>query len=254
MARPTKILKRAFIVTVATAAAATGAIACDNNASEVISNPPICELPEDCSSPQCPSTEPANGSACPALDLACSYGDDICTEVMATCGADGWEVYPASSCNPPPPMCPADEPTVGELCEPDLEAFEPYPSYCPYDVSTPCGEASTVLGCAADVNDEWVWTLQEAPPACDLPPEQCHLQGAEAGCNAESNCEWLHPGCTEDDNPITAGCYPTIDCTNDPTLCGDWGACTSGWMDPCHNSPCGACGAEVSVCIVTAML
>jgi len=244
-----RTLKQAFLVTVAAAVTATGAAACGNAVSfpedeeEVILEP----CTGDCQG-GCPSAKPEDGSICFGEGLTCYYGD-VCEESTATCDGGTWDVQDfTGSCNPPPPECPAAQPEVGEICEYQPDSWGGYADWCGYAVQTPCGEANMVMGCQNDPNtNEMVWAVQEPPPSCELPPEECQLYEGEAACSADAGCQWLVPGCTDGPNAVAEGCYPVDDCTE--TGCGDWGECVTMVHDPCYNSTCGSCAAEIAVCL-----
>lgn len=252
MSRRKRSLKQAFIVTVA--AAAVGAGGCDgggaffdDDGSTVTTNPPMpCEEDDSCGE-VCPAAQPSQGDPCFDVGLSCSWGDSACDEKWAECTSEGWQVS-YGSCNPPPPECPASEPELGSLCVFEPESAGGYPSWCSYSVETPCGPADKVVGCEPDaMTSEMVWTLQEAPPSCELPPSECHLYGEAGSCAADAGCQWLVPGCTDGADAIAEGCYPIDDCAT--TGCGDWGECVTGVHHPCIGSACQACAAEINVCM-----
>lgn len=251
MSRRKRTLQQAFLVTVTAAAAATGSAACGNDVSfadddeTVITNPPCvggCET-------TCPTDVPQEGEVCFAEGMTCYYGD-VCDEgeTQATCDGGAWETDNfVGGCNPPPPECPTMKPTLGEICEYEPDTWG-YASWCAYDVETPCGSSEIFLGCQSDPNSgEMVWGVDEPPPSCELPPEQCQLYLDANACDADAGCQWLVPGCTDGGNEVPAGCYAAIDCATEG--CGDWGECFAGVHDPCHDSLCNACAAEIDVCI-----
>ncbi len=253
MSRHKRNLKQAFLVTVAAAAVSTGSAACGNGVSflgdddgEVITNPPCvggCET-------ECPAQEPADGDLCFSEGASCFYGD-VCDggETNATCEGGVWKTeFWGGGCNPPPPECPPVQPTEGEVCAYQPDTWGGYPSYCNYDVETPCGTSQLYMGCQSDPNSgEMVWAVDEPPPSCELPPEQCQLYADATACDADSGCQWLVPGCTDGGNEVPAGCYAAIDCATEG--CGEWGECFAGVHDPCHDSLCNACAAEIDVCL-----
>ena len=70
--------------------------------------------------PACPETQPTAGDACnPALTETCGYKDCFGSpSVSAKCDADGkWSVAERSCNPPPPPVCPATQPTAGDACD-----------------------------------------------------------------------------------------------------------------------------------------
>lgn len=77
----------------------------------VTSNPP----PPDAGVDQCPSAEPALGTACNlSSTVTCDFGP---CAVLRCSDAKTWQS--AVACNPPPPrQCPAKAPQVGTTCSP----------------------------------------------------------------------------------------------------------------------------------------
>lgn len=231
-----RILQQAFIATVATAASVVGA-GCFFGAT---SNPPEPE--------SCPTVQPTGGDFCNVTGLSCDY-DDGCNGITYTCEDAAWVASPIGTCNPPPAECPATAPEVGTLCNEEPGTFDGYPSYCTYDVSTPCGEQPAVLGCQqSPISLEYEWVIVEAP-SCEAEPSQCQAYASSALCEADVGCSWRVPGCGDELGApaVPTGCYPSADC--EVSGCGDWGTCTNVTFDPCWNSLCDACGAETNVCI-----
>jgi hypothetical protein len=219
---------------------------CDEGAwtvtSEASCNPPP---------PECPATQPADGDSCDQLGTSCPYPDDFCgIEINAECTDAGWSVEDIL-CNPPPAECPIDEPDIGEPCEEQSGTFDGYPSYCEYEVDTPCGVQPAALGCEqSQLTSEYSWAVVVAP-SCAAPPEQCQEYNSAGLCEADAGCAWRAPGCAEGGGTpnVEAGCYPAEDCST--SGCGTWGTCTEVTFDPCWNSLCGACAAETNVCIAS---
>lgn len=197
---------------------------------------------------ECPVSTPAYGEACDEVGLYCHFGEDPCgTPITGTCSVDGWQIDEGFSCNPPPPDCPAELPSIGTACDYDPETFL-YPAFCMYDTETPCGVESVTVSCASD-QGEMVWQF-DSPPTCEATPEQCQGYGSPSACDADPTCSWRVPGCSESSEAPSlaeAGCFPLADCTTDG--CGSWGTCTLVTFDPCWNSLCNACGAEANVCV-----
>ena len=242
-------LRKAFVVVAAAAATAVTAGGCGNGNSPfddddgrtVNPPPPNCEEANNCLPQECPDNVPLDGAPC-AGDLTCFYDDfDLCgTE--AFCASGAWQVWD-TTCNPPPPECPAEMPEAGTAC-PD-EGFGP--PYCFYDVELTCGSASVEMTCDY-VDGSSVWVTFGQLPVCG--GESCQTLSDANACALDSGCQWLVPGCADPggETEIPEGCYPIEDCAQ--TGCGDWGTCLmEGVFDPCHDSPCAACGAQANVCL-----
>jgi hypothetical protein len=249
-------LQQAFIVTIGAVLTVGAAPGCDGGHGETTHNPPSpCDdILAECNPPPpgyCPDVEPAHGSWCPEVGLECEYGDDYCDGMSAFCGPNGWETF-YNSCNPPPPECPAVQPEVGTVCEPQIDTWGEYPSWCGYEVETPCGPQIGTLSCLMDDLGDVTWQIEQSTPqpSCNLPPELCHAYDDAALCGADPGCQWLAPGCADPGGEVTIplGCYPiATDCATEG--CGTWGSCLSGIHDPCYGAACDACGAEISVCL-----
>jgi hypothetical protein len=143
----------------------------------------------------CPISQPTNGSSCATEGQRCTY--PYCgrpNDLQFTCTGGRWSMQPTGTCNPPPPMCPTVEPTVGSPCS-------PVPGPCAY-TSTCCGVASQhVYGCAG----EWGWqprgdagqTLFDFDAGvCAPPPPSCPanipVEGSPCCFNAPlmGSCEY----------------------------------------------------------------
>lgn len=60
--------------------------------------------------------------------------------------------------------------------------------------------------------------------------------------------QYFVPGCGDPspgDAAIEPGCYEPCD-ENTPCSSGN---CVTAWIDPCHGSPCGACGGQQGLCL-----
>lgn len=190
----------------------------------------------------CPEVAPANGSACDAIGMQCAYDEEYgCDEgpttFTAECTDEGWLIlYPRCL---PEPICPEDKPTVGTDCTGWDEAY-----YCSYDVA--CDELGNV-GMHCELGGEMpTWVLDSGSETCSQ--TACAAASTAADCAGFDGCQWLEPGCaTEEQQAITAGCYPTQDCLV-TDACGPEEICSAYVYNPCFEQPCDACGGEYSVC------
>jgi len=240
-----KVLPRAaFVTTVAVVVleACGGQVTLEGGPGDKVSvsNPP--SLPPDVPLPEgCPSSVPEDGAPCNPATSYCYYGDEPCEGSGeghdAYCDADTarWDVTPSwTSCNPPPPDCPADMPNQGAPCDSEVnwETCYYYDYDCGIDVWAEClGDAWQVPG--IDCN----------PP----PPETCYLMDTEQDCGGIPGCSWLVPGCG--DLPLEiASCHPTGQCDSDLD-CPDELLCVNVVIDPCYQLPCDACGEERKLCV-----
>lgn len=75
--------------------------------------------------------------------------------------------------------------------------------------------------------------------------------GSGTGGECPPNSVYAVPGCGAEDPGLIpvpeAGCYEVC-MDGDSTLCTE-GSCINAWIDPCHDSPCGACGDGQWLCI-----
>lgn len=114
----------------------------------------------------CPTEIPAEGSACPSIDLVCEMDDGPIVEcrTRVTCTASGWTVA-APNCipDPPPdPACPPAEPMGNCTVGTD-------PALCIYDTSTLCG-CSDCLGGPCGGQAQWICSpAPEAPCPATAP-------------------------------------------------------------------------------------
>ena len=100
-----------------------------------------------------------------------------------------------------------------------------------------------------------------SPTDTIVPPEDtgqilpCSDYSEPDACEADPECRWLVPACVDEPNPEVlenAGCYPALECEGED--CGQGTVCVNRWINPCWNSPCGACGAESHVCMPESIL
>lgn len=194
-----------------------------------------CSQPE----PFCPMELPESGSECYG-EIECEYPgtDEECGDpnqpIFANCIDSEW-VVAYDKCSEI--QCPISEPEVGSDCS----EYTPLGSdVCTYQYD--CGPGSDA---------EYVCDLSTSPPswqAVAIPncgPVECEGLDAET-CGTLSQCQWLTPGCDEE-NAIAEGCYPTTDCqATDGCEAGE--ACVVYTYDPCVDQPCDACGAPFGVC------
>lgn len=169
-------LRRPFVVTVATVAAA--AAACGGELDGESTADPMLE------SAACPAAQPTAGSCSLAAGTKCTYGD--CGGVpttTATCRANGTWEFVSMSCNPPVPVdvCPAEEPVAGSPC-----AVDPA-ERCGYK---PCyGTPSVSARCEDSVWAVAEMTCNPAPPleAC---PTEAPAEGAPCNVDPAETCEY----------------------------------------------------------------
>ena len=104
----------------------------------------------------CPAERPAEGSACPALGISCSYDDEywLCgEEIMETvnveCTTAGWSTM-TYRCQPEP-VCPDVAPVNGSDCSGWYDAY-----FCDYTVDTACGEVGASAACVYQQQGEMI--------------------------------------------------------------------------------------------------
>lgn len=133
----------------------------------------------------CPSSPPPQGGFCSQVGQRCEFEGavDECgqtSQTTAECSTSyQWEVSTAAvSCNPPPPGCPATEPTIGSACADGPSTFCDYPS----------------LGCCPATYSCQGGTWQQLPSSCNPPPLLCPSAPPATGdaCSpcALGSCEW----------------------------------------------------------------
>jgi len=165
--RSPKKLSRPFIVSLDLGllggAALAGAVACGGESSS------------SQQTTECPKTQPSGGCNA-APDLWCTYGGGPCG-TSYQCVGGKWTIIP-SSCNPPPPSCPAETtplPKEGATCPSgwgvttctfQTSCGLPGTATCSgstyYDVVDPCSDAG--VDAAADVAAE---SSGDATPSAD---------------------------------------------------------------------------------------
>lgn len=239
MAQRRRAPRAPFVQTIATAAIGVALTpACVNTVDDTEStNPPFVE---------CPDEQPVAGTSCGNILAACDYVEapDECGNQAGTrwtCEESAWvgeSLFDGpSSCNPPFPTCPDEMPESGDSCS---EEHELYGDPCPYTVDIGCGPQEEIATCE---DGEWSVSFTTCNPP---PPDPCVLQATPDACAQDPACRWLEPGCGEPALP-GAGCFPASDCM--PDACDAGLTCQTVIHDPCWNSACDACGAEVTVCL-----
>ena len=125
-----------------------------------------------------------------------------------------------------------------------------------YSDESACGSASHckwwVDSCDGAVVEKRCVSQTDSPEPSEcqrIPPNKCHEREDESSCPAP-NCAWVEQGCGS--GPTGTGslsdCLPSTDCTSD-TDCPASHACTTLWIDPCHDGNCLACGREAKRCV-----
>lgn len=110
--------------------------------------------------PTCPAQAPQRGTSCVLLPgTQCTYGDCYGSPTTwARCESGTWQVAEAS-CNPPPPVCPAEAPRNGDPC-----GLPTVPSACTWGDCE--GAPTTFARCVAGR-----WYVETR--TCDTPPVAC---------------------------------------------------------------------------------
>lgn len=123
-------------------------------------------LTMDCSGPtwkvvsgtltcSCPPSEPTAGAACGVKPSElCSYPAGCCPSTYQ-CSGGQWTPVP-TSCNPPPPTCPATPPAPSTACDPCT-----YSGPCSWDTCATLGK-TTNASCVSGV-----WSVTGAPCVAD---------------------------------------------------------------------------------------
>lgn len=122
----------------------------------------------------CPSSQPATGSACTDMGLACEYGSDpsYSCDAVVTCMAGAWTVSQAAPSTPCPvtnvAACPATYADVsqGATCDPQANCDYPQARcFCDVQCATLC-ETQVDGG----PNEKTWWCDVPAPPTtCPVP-------------------------------------------------------------------------------------
>lgn len=148
-------------------------------------------IPSSCNPPPvqtCPQTAPTDGTFCYS-DIRCTYGDcDGRPTTEASCSGNRWSVT-TSTCNPPPPMCPAATPAQGAACDPATVpgSCQYRGTFCPYP---PPGTDLNVVALCIPTTRTW----QVSVASCNPPPPVCPSSPPEAG----ANCLGAPPLCSYD--------------------------------------------------------
>jgi len=161
MKRRTSLRRRPFVITIALGA--TAAVAALPACSGAVAlNPPIPQSDAGADGATtsdagagCPSTPPTSGTACGLADGAeCQYAATSACGVpeIFFCSRGQWS---QAIVNPPPPICPATQPTVGDSC------CLPGTITCPYGDCF--GHPTSEFQC---LNGSWIVTR----PTCNPPP------------------------------------------------------------------------------------
>lgn len=170
-------LRSPFVVTVAVAATTALAASSTGCGANVVPNTCDGSACNDVQAPsQCPASPPAQNSPCMPNGLSCSYNlnpnNDSCgvRPFQFFCNNGVWQGG-ISTCNPPPPMCPATMPANGAPCVGVLS--------CQYTMNTPCGPIPVPAMCTSG---QWmVAGVSCNPPPPDAGPGPTDAGSAEAG-------------------------------------------------------------------------
>ncbi len=119
----------------------------------------------------CPPAAPFSGTPCASEGTACTYPDQVCTDVTCLCGS--WRWLNNAKCNLPPPQCPTTAPTTGTPCMD--EGFQ-----CTYstDPNGCCPPAQATCSCG-------VW--QTSVSTCNPPPPACPVGIPQNGASCASS-------------------------------------------------------------------
>ncbi|MBL8601439.1 MAG: hypothetical protein JNK72_05900 [Myxococcales bacterium] len=214
-----KVLRSPFVVTFAAGAAMlagcgdTISAPADGGVSGDVPNTSDRPAVTDVPSPGCPSAAPAAGTTCAlAATVDCNYGTPFnCPPSNSPtypqsfrCLDSRWQNF-TSTCNPPPPTCPATPPAAGASCVGALN--------CSYD------SCQNIANVAQAQCTNGAWQLLHAscnpppvdagpPPvdAGDPPPPVCPSSPPAEGaaCSGEAMC-YYNP-CTTPANVGVASC------------------------------------------------
>lgn len=110
----------------------------------------------------CPPSLPSEGTACPSLELVCTYGESPFAQCRssARCMQEGWVTsVPPPDCDFPDPSCPASVPVEPTVC-----SFEG--TRCAYPDGTQCGCTSCAGPCGPPPP---YWVCGTPAPGCPTP-------------------------------------------------------------------------------------
>jgi hypothetical protein len=264
--------------------AATGAWSCTDDCRPVAECQSIMPEPTRCEGPNpagCNATGCPRGQAClPTGAEGCMSSACSCDEATGTwaCTAD---CGPMVACQvdeepPNPSLCPTTPPDASGTCDVALDSVT-----CGWGQECCCGACSPSLQCTcrggtwACLSTDFCFrpscegSVCESGTDCELrtgrpgaacvegvcrDAAQCDLALSADACSERGDqCAWQEPGCGDEVNPITAGCYPSVEC-------GSSADCPMGWdcrpdadvVPECargEGAVCDACGQQRALCV-----
>jgi hypothetical protein len=189
----------------------------------------------------CPVGQPTDGTPCDAEGLVCRYaGEGPCgppgAEVAVECVGSVW-VSQTTRCTLPP--CPVEQPAIGSDC-----GAYGLSTLCSYFVQ--CDSPVALNLTCVDDGTGPKWSPSSPEPVCGT----CEAATDPASCAANPSCAWRVPGCDDEGNvAIQEGCYPAEDCSTSLACSDPSRSCVVVVVDPCWDSMCDACGAQLGVCM-----